>query len=174
MTDVEIVSADRGMIRAVLANLRQDDMLEMTACEVDFDKMPDIIMRHKVFVFGAFTYDLGPIAIWGLAHRRSGVGAGFAFGTDNWGVALRPMLHQIRRFVLPFLVQAGYHRVEAAALSRRHDVARFMSLIGAEPEGVLHGYGSNGEAFTSYRWLADEYKIQRAEHTTEAYGHATH
>lgn len=175
MSAVEIVPADRGMIRAVLGSLREDDRLEMAACEVNFDTLPDVIMRHKVFAFCAFTYEDGPIAIWGLANRRSGVGAGFAFGTEQWGVVLLPMLRQIRHFVLPFLTQSGFHRVEAASLARRQDVARFMSLIGAEPEGVLHGYGSGGEAFTSYRWLADEYAAHRAEHpATAAYGYTAH
>jgi hypothetical protein len=174
MSAIEIVPADRSQIRAVLASLREDDRLEMAACETNFDKLPDIIMRYKVFAFCAFTYEQGPIAIWGLTHRRSGVGAGFAFGTEHWGLALRPMLRQIRRFVLPFLLQTGYHRVEAAALARRADVARFMALIGAEPEGVLHGYGSGGESFISYRWLADEHATTRSRPQTPAYSHAAH
>ena len=57
MSAVEIVPADRGMIRAVLEALREDDMLEMAACEVDLDKLPDAIMRHKVFAFCAYTHD---------------------------------------------------------------------------------------------------------------------
>jgi hypothetical protein len=174
MSAVEIVPADRGMIRAVLENLREDDRLELAACEIDLDRLPDVIMRHKVFAFCAYSYETGPIAVWGMLSRRSGVGAGFAFGTEHWGMVLLPMLRQIRQFVLPFLESSGYHRVEAAALARRRDVARFMSLIGAEPEGMLHGYGSGRESFISYRWLVDEYTIARAEHPAPAHRHATH
>ena len=64
-------------------------------------------MRHKVFAFAACDWDYGPISIWGMAERRAGVGAGFAFGTDRWGMVLFPMLRQIRRFVLPFLRHQG-------------------------------------------------------------------
>ena len=170
---IEITTADRGMIHAVLHNLRPDDALEMVACEIDFERLPDQITRHKIFSFCAFDYELGPIAIWGMLPRRSGVGAGFAFGTDHWGKALRPMLRQIRGFVLPWLDYNGYHRIEAAALARREDVARFMAVIGAEPEGILRGYGADGEDFISYRWLADEYRATRSAHC-EAHQHAAH
>lgn len=170
---IEITSADRGMIRAVLASLREADALEMAACNTDLNRLPDVLMRHKAFAFCAYDDQLGPVAIWGMVQSRPGVGAGFAFGTEHWGLALRPMLRQIRGFVLPFLCQAGIHRVEAAALADRTDVARFMALIGAEAEAVMRGYGVGGENFILYRWLADDYRDQRAAHP-EAHHHAAH
>jgi hypothetical protein len=172
---IEITMADRGMILAVLQALREDDALEMAACEIDYDHLAFTIMRHKIFAFCAFDYDIGPIAIWGMLQRRSGVGAGFAFGTDNWSKALLPMLRQIRGFVLPFLDDNSFHRVEAAALAHREDVARFMALIGAEPEATLRGYGASGEDFISYRWLADEYRYARLARREAHEGpHASH
>lgn len=170
---IGIVYADRGMIQAVLEQLRVDDHQEMTASGVDLTTLPAVIMRHKVFAFCAFDYSDGPIAIWGLAARRRGVGAGFAFGTEDWPRAVIPMLRQIRGFVLPFLHENGYHRVEAAALARRDDVKRFMGLIGAEPEGLLRGYGTSGEDFTAYRWLSDEYGSARSAHQTQDH-HTAH
>jgi RimJ/RimL family protein N-acetyltransferase len=171
---VEITSADRGMIRSVLNNLREDDLLEMQACDTDLVRLPDIIMKHKLFAFCAYSFDQGPIAIWGMTQRRPGVGAGFAFGTDHWGEALLAMLRHIRGFVLPFLEQTGFHRVEAAALADRDDVARFMALIGAEPEAVLRSYGTAAEDFISYRWLADEYRNPRVARSQEDRPHASH
>jgi hypothetical protein len=103
--------------------------------------------------------------VWGLVQRRPGVGAGYAFGTNDWGRAVLPMVRQIRGFVLPFLVTSGIHRVEAVAMRKRDDVRRFMGLIGAKAEGTLTGYGTEGEDFVSYRWLADEYAGYRAEET---------
>jgi hypothetical protein len=171
---IEITIADRGMIRAILGSLRSDDMLEMTASEIDLDRLPDIIMRYRVFAYCAFDYERGPVSAWGMLRRRDGVGAGFAFGTDDWNRALLPMLRQIRGFILPWLDYNGFHRVEAAALARREDVARFMAIIGAEPEGILRGYGTGGEDFISYRWLADEYRYARIAHPQEDRPHAAH
>jgi hypothetical protein len=170
---IHIINADHGMIASVLDNLRVDDALELGACEVNLGYLPETIMRHKVFAFCAVDPDIGPLAVWGMTQRRSGVGAGFAFGTQDWGASLLPMLRQIREFVIPFLREAGYHRVEAAALARRDDVARFMRLIGAEPEALLRGYGSAGEDFISYRWLRDEYAYDHIQ-KAEVRSHATH
>jgi len=164
---IEIAYADRGMIQAVLERLRVDDYQEMLASGVDFATLPAVIMRHKVFAFCACEWDAGPIAVWGMVQRRQGVGAGFAFGTDEWHSAVIPMVRQIRGFVLPFLAENGYHRVEAAALARRGDVRRFMGLIGAGPEGLLRGYGTGGEDFTAYRWLKDEHGSARPQHQTQ-------
>jgi hypothetical protein len=170
---IDITSADRGMIRSVLDNLREADMIELMACHSDIERLPDLIMRRKAFAFCAYDLVEGPVAIWGLLQTRPGVGAGFAFGTDRWGSALIPMVRQIRRFVVPFLVSTGYHRVEAAAMANRDDVARFMGLIGAAPEAVLRGFGVSKEDFILYRWLADEHRDARIEQG-QADLHAAH
>jgi hypothetical protein len=171
---IEIAVADYGMVRDVLWRLRRDDAAEMAAAGTDIDKLPAQLMRHKLFAFCAWSFDHGPISVWGLVPKRRGVGAGFAFGTDDWGRAVLPMVRQIRGFVLPLLVNTGIHRVEAVALRRRDDVRRFMSLIGAKAEGVLTGYGVEGEDFVSYRWLSDEYGGNRAEKTQADRAHAAH
>ncbi|MHC2536988.1 hypothetical protein [Bradyrhizobium diazoefficiens] len=166
---IDVAAADRGMIRFVLDHLRELDAVEMAACDVDFARMPDQIMRARVFAFCAYDFNDGPVAIWGMIQRRNHVGAGFAFGTDGWGKAATTIVRNIRRFVVPFLLESDYHRVEALALAQRTDVGRFMELIGAQPEAVLRGYGVNGEDFISYRWLADEHRRTRTEER-----HATH
>ena len=170
---IQIVPADRSQVRHVLQNLRHMDALEISAGGVDIVRLPDILIRHKVFCFAACDDVEGPVAIWGMIERRRGVGAGFAFGTDLWYRAVIAMLRQIRGFVIPFLHSAGYHRVEAAALAGRADVASLMHLIGARPEGRLQGYGISGEDFISYRWLADEHARYAGQE--EAVGsHAAH
>jgi hypothetical protein len=162
---IEISNADRGMVQAILDNLRVDDAEEMEAAGTDIDRLASTLMRHSQFAFCAWDPELGPISVWGLVLRRPGVGAGYAFGTDDWGRAVLPMVRQIKGFVLPYLVSSGIHRVEAVAMRQRDDVRRFMNLIGAKAEGVLTGYGTCGEDFVSYRWLADEYECDRAEAT---------
>jgi hypothetical protein len=162
---IDIVRANHGMILGVLANLRTSDAKEMAAAGTNTSILPDFIMQNGVFCFCA--RDPRPIAVWGVVKNRPGVGAGFAFGTDQWPRAVIPMLRQIRGFVLPFLIDCGFHRIEAAALASRSDVAALMSLIHAEPESVLRGYGTGGEDFISYRWLADEYSATKSTKTAQ-------
>ena len=171
---IEIAAADRGMIQDVLHRLREEDAREMAAAGAHLHLLPEQLTRHNLFMFCAWAYDCGPISIWGAVQKRQGVAAGFAFGTDDWGRAVLPMVRQIRGFVLPLLIDLGIHRVDATALRRRDDVRRFMSLIGAKAEGTLTGYGTEGEDFVSYRWLADEYGGNRAEAAQADCAHSAH
>jgi hypothetical protein len=171
---INIAVADRSMVQDVLWRLREDDAAEMTAAGTDIERLAAQLMRFKMFAFCAWSIDHGPISVWGAIQKRQGVCAGFAFGTDDWGRAVLPMVRQIRNFVLPLLIDLGIHRVEAAALLRRDDVRRFMTLIGAKAEGVLSGYGTEGEDFVSYRWLADEYGGNRAEAAQADCAHTAH
>jgi hypothetical protein len=170
---IDIVPADRDMMRYLLQYLRDLDRAELDACGADLKHLPDQIVKRRVFAFCACHRRLGPISAWGMLHTRPGVGAGFAFGTSDWRRAVTPMVRHIRGFVLPHLCEAGYHRVEAQALAHRQDVARFMSLIGAQAEGVLRGYGCGGEDFVSYRWLADEHRGERYQ-ASAACSHTAH
>jgi len=171
---IEIASADRGMMIDVLQRLRRDDAREMEAVGTDTHRLADQLSRYSTFAFCAWSMDTGPISIWGLVRKRNGGGAGYAFGTDDWGRAVLPMVRHIRGFVLPLLVDLDFHRVEAVALRRRDDVRRFMNLIGAKAEGVLTGYGIDGEDFVSYRWLSDEYGTNRIEETQADSAHTAH
>jgi hypothetical protein len=160
---IRISIANIAMIDAVVLSLRDADRDEMRSAGTDLDRLPGQLMRYSLFAFCAWDYDCGPISIWGAVLKRTGVAAGYAFGTHNWGRAVLPMVRQIRGFVLPMLVDIGIHRVEAVAMRHRDDVRRFMSLIGAKAEGTLTGYGTEGEDFVSYRWLADEYDGDRTQ-----------
>jgi hypothetical protein len=154
-------------IQFVLENLRELDKRELLATGVDLDVLPFIILQNSVFCFCAVDAGYMPHAVWGMMVQRKGVGTGFAFGTQHWGKALVPIVKNIRRFVLPFLLTQGYHRVECMALSHRKDVERFLALIGARPEAVLQQWGSGQEDFTTYRWLADEYRAEKRAATVD-------
>jgi hypothetical protein len=149
-------------VRFVADNMRELDRRELTATGCDFATLPERVMAGSVFVFAAIDDFQMPHAIWGLqVGARQGIGHGFAFGTKHWGKALPAILKNIKDFVLPFLLQNGFHRVECLALAHRKDVERFLELIGAYPEATLSQWGAGGEDFTAYRWLADEYRVQK-------------
>lgn len=171
---IDIAIADRGMIDDVLHRMRADDAAEMAAAGTDIYMLAGQLMRHRMFAYCAWNYDCGPISVWGMIPKRRGVGAAFAFGTDDWGQAVLPMVRQIRGFLMPLVVDMGIHRVEAVALRRRDDIRRFMGLLGAKAEGVLTGYGTDGEDFVSYRWLSNEYGSDRAQKTQADRAHAAH
>ena len=150
-------------LRFVLENLRELDKRELLATGCVLEQLPQIILANNVFCFCAVDASMMPHAVWGLMAQRKGVGTGFAFGTKHWGRALPVMMKNIKRWVLPFLLQKGYHRVECVALAHRKDVERFLEMIGAYPEATLRQWGSGGEDFVSYRWLADEHRAEKCD-----------
>lgn len=150
-----IENATYDMVTYVAHNLRDADRAEMHACATERARLADVIERRSVFAFCAFD-DGVPTAIWGMLETRPGVGSAYAFGTDDWGRVVLPMVRQIRNFLAPWSRANGYHRIEAAALASRRDVARFMTLIGAQREALMKAFGAHGEDFILYRWLAHE------------------
>jgi len=158
-------------VRFVVGHLRELDKRELLATGCVLAELPTRIAVDAAFAFVAIEDDWMPVAVWGLMSQRKGVGTGFAFGTERWGKALPAMMRHIRSWVLPCLLATGFHRVECAALAHRKDVARFLALIGAQPEAVLRQWGINGEDFVSYRWLADEH---RAATQTASDQHVSH
>jgi hypothetical protein len=155
-------------IRFVLTNLRELDRRELTATGCRLEQLPPFLLSASAFCFVAVDDYAMPQAVWGMVPTRKGVGNGYAFGTENWGKALPAIMRNIKGFVLPFLLQHNFHRIECSALSHRKDVARFLAMIGARPEALMQQWGTRGEDFTSYRWLADEHRAK-----TQAQGHHT-
>jgi hypothetical protein len=155
---MKVEPATEQMLKFIVARLRDLDKRELTASGADFDNLAKMAMAQSVFAFCAVDHLYLPQAAWGLTQIRPGVGGGWAFGTRHWARAVPIMTRNIRRWVLPFLLGNGFHRVEASALAHRKDVARFMGFIGAQPEAVLRQWGKGGEDFVLYRWLADEHR----------------
>ena len=148
----------------IARRLREQDRIELAATSATDDArqyLPDKVMAHAVMAFVARNERV-PVSAWGMVPLWPGVGAAFAFGTDNWGQALWPMTRHVRRFMIPFLLDHGYHRIECRALATRSDVGRWVALFGAEQEAVLRSSGKRGEDFILYRWLSERRPADRS------------
>jgi hypothetical protein len=144
----------------IARRLREQDRIELAATSLSNDPatfLADRVMAHSVLAFVARN-DRAPVSAWGMVPLWPGVGSAFAFGTDDWGQVLWPMTKHIRRFIMRFLLDHGYHRIECRALATRQDVGRWVALFGAEQEAVLRSSGKRGEDFILYRWLSDEHR----------------
>lgn len=158
MIRVEIATLDA--LKYVAEHMREADRVELSATSLSDSAtyLADNIMAHAVAAFVARDENRLPISAWGLYPMWPGVGTVFAFGTDDWGKALLTMTRQVRRFMIPFVLDHGFHRVECRALAGRKDVARWLALLGAKQEAVLRSSGRRGEDFILYRWLSDEHR----------------
>jgi hypothetical protein len=157
---IRIEPATLPTLQHIAERLRDVDRQELlaTGSEAHVLQLPRRVMTHHVSAFVAIDSERGPVAAWGLLELWPGVGAAFAFGTDGWGLALRAMTKHVREFMIPMVIDAGYHRIEAKALAHRRDVERWVSLFGATPEGLLRSAGKRGEDLVQYRWLAHDYQ----------------
>ena len=158
MSHVTIRIAERPALDYIARNLRDLDYLELAATSPYGDPVPylaDRVLLNAVLAFTAH-HDGLPVSAWGLVPLWPGVGTAFAFGTNDWGKALLPMTRHVRGFMMPFLLENGYHRIECRSLASRPDVKRWLTIFGAEEEAVLRGSGARGEDFVLYRWLKHE------------------
>jgi hypothetical protein len=148
-------------LRYIAENLREQDRTELSATAVSDNLtsyLSEKIMAHAEMAFVTFNERGVPMTAWGLVPQWPGVGSAFAFGTNDWGRALGAMTRNVRRFMIPFVLDNGYHRIECRALAHREDVGRWIALFGAKQEAVLRSSGRRGEDFVLYRWLSDEHR----------------
>jgi hypothetical protein len=159
-------------VRYVVEHLREMDRIEMEATSPTMD--PGDITRHIMLgsqmVFVAYHDDV-PVSCWGLMPMWQGVGFAYCFGTDDWGSVLLPMTRHVKRFMLPLLLDNGFHRIETRSLAVRTDVGRWLEAFGAEAEAVMRGSGARGEDFILYRWLRDEHRPAKKNPTGDHHSH---
>lgn len=153
MVTIEFGSA--ATLRYIAQHLREQDRIEIAAMSGADD--PEQFLAAKVMMSAREVYVAlsggKPAAAWGFVELWPHVGSCFAFGTDDWGLVMHAVTNHVRRYMLPRVIAAGYHRMECRALACRDDVARWTALLGAEPEALLRRAGKNGEDFMIYRWL---------------------
>jgi hypothetical protein len=163
---VTISAGTRKSIRYVAEHLREADRIEFAATTpiLDPDEVAARIVNNAEMVFVAHHDDV-PVSCWGLMRMWRGVGYAFCFGTDDWGKVLLAMTRHVRRFMLPLLLDNGFHRIETRSLASRQDVGRWLEIFGAEAEAVLRGSGARGEDFILFRWLSDEHRPAQTQNT---------
>jgi len=162
MSRVTIQIAQREPLNYIARHLRALDLAELSATSAYGDPVPylaDRVLANAVLAFTA-SCDNVPVSAWGMVPMWPGVGTAFAFGTDDWGKVLVPMTKHVRGFMMRFLLENGYHRIECRSLASRPDVGRWLALFDAEQEAVLRGSGARGEDFILYRWLKHEPRAQ--------------
>jgi hypothetical protein len=156
---IRVEAATFDAVAYVAANLREQDRVELSATSSpDGLYLPERVMGYASAAFVSRDENAEPISVWGLCPMWPGVGTAFAFGTDQWPRALLTMTRHVKRFMLPLVLENGYHRIECRALAHREDVGRWVAQFGAVAEAVLRSSGRRGEDFTLYRWLSDEHR----------------
>lgn len=171
MTDVSEHMVTPEALAHVVANLRQRDRDEIFALRWNDDEAELLTQLRAVAgqLWRVWCYQDEPVAVCGVLPLRPGVVSGASFGTDKWRYAIRPMTVWLRRWLIPLLLDAGYHRCEAHVSATNVMARRWVEATGAHKEAYLHQYGRNREDYILYTWRSsDVLQLKRWRGTTAA------
>ena len=158
MTDVSEHMVTADALAHVVANLRQRDREEIFALRWN-DSEAELLTQLRAVVgqlWRVWCYRDEPVAVCGVLPIRPGVVSCASFGTDKWRHALRPMTVWVHQWLIPVLLDAGYHRGEAHVSATNEMAKRWIEAVGAHKEAYLHQYGRNREDFILYAWRSSD------------------
>lgn len=93
-----------------------------------------------------------PICAIGGSPRHPGVWSAWMFATDELPRIGRAATLFACRDILPMMVAAGAHRIEARSAADHHVAHRWLEAVGGRREAVIPGYGRDRQDFILYAW----------------------
>lgn len=154
---MRIEPATPEAVRHVAVNMRERDYLEFSAvsfAETRFELAEVLTARYgeNAEVHVGFE-GMEPICVGGSVMARPNVISLLFFATDRFPEIVLPATRYIKKQLLPRLVEAGVHRVEAVSMIDHTEAHAWLRTLGLRKEtGPMQGYGKNGEAFVQYAW----------------------
>lgn len=157
-TNLKISEATPETVRHVALNMRTRDYVEFSA--VSFLEGREALADNLVERFGnspeihvGFTADDEPACVGGTIMTRPNVISLLFFATDRFPEIGLPITRYIRKQLLPRLIEAGVHRIEAVSISNYSETHAWLETIGLSREtGPLYGYGKDGETYLQFAW----------------------
>lgn len=137
-----VIENMRALDRAEIFATRRDDSNEQLALEV--------MACGPIFWVAGKGPD--PIAAFGCAPMWNGVWSMWLFATDKFGQIGISVTKLVTRTIVPMMIEAGAHRLEARSMEGHTDAQRWLEVIGAKREGTLKAYGRDRQDFHVYAW----------------------
>lgn len=160
MSKFTATRADAESVIRVACNMRAKDLEECLATRWSDDPMT---IAEDTLVYPGLTWvgwlDDEPVAVYGAKPMWPGVWGAFLYATDKFDKIGLPLTKHVRRVIIPGLVAAGAHRVEAKSLGTHETAHKWMRSFGAREESRMPLYGKGGEEFVTYVWMADQYVL---------------
>lgn len=150
---VERATDRPDLVRCVIDNMRAMDRAEIFATRRDDC---DDQFEADVCAAGEISWVAGdgilPIAAFGCAPLWNGVWSMWLFATDKFGQIGISVTKLVTRTIVPMMIEAGAHRLEARSMEGHTDAQRWLEVIGAKREGTLKAYGRDRQDFHVYAW----------------------
>lgn len=154
---MRIEPATPEAVRSVALNMRERDFAEFSAvsfAETRFELAEVLTARYGESAEVHVGFDgLEPVCVGGSVMGRPNVISLLFFATDRFPEIVLPATRYIKKQLLPRLIEAGVHRIEAVSMADHSETHAWLRTLGLRKEtGPMHGYGKNGEAFVQYAW----------------------
>lgn len=140
----------------VAANMRAADAREVfatrwTDCRDTF--------AASVAARGPYAWCVGhdePVCCIGVINLWPGVWEAWMFATDRFPTVGFALTRWIRRTMMPVVMAAGAHRVQAHSMEGHAVAHRWLEDLGAVHEHTVPALGKGGEAFRVYAWVGGD------------------
>lgn len=139
-------------ICAVARAMRECDRREICGLAATEDPLKAIEALAIMPYFGVTVWRETPVVAIGAMLLHPGVASIFMFATDGWSdrSVRAETARYVRRGLVPTLLAAGVHRMQAPASVEHVESHKWMERFGAKPESVMRGYGKNGENYVLF------------------------
>jgi hypothetical protein len=145
-----IVDLTHPGLRYVMTHLRAEDAAEVRATidQGDIELTCRLIEGVAGAKWEARTAEGRPAVVGGFSCVWPGLAHGWLWGTDEWPEVGREVTRFVKRFILPALDRAGFHRIECRPLASNDH--RWLKFIGFKPEAVTAQFGQGREDFVLF------------------------
>lgn len=154
---LERAQGNADLVLQVAENMREWDRREIFATRTN-DSTAELV--DSVQRCGAVSWVAGrgerPIAAFGCAPLWTGVWSMWLFATDDFPQIGISVTRLVVKSIVPMLMEAGAHRLEARSMEGHTDAQRWLEVIGAQREGTLARFGREAQDFHVYAWPAPQ------------------
>jgi hypothetical protein len=150
----------------VAKNMREKDFEEivcLTYCD-DREELAGFLTEmwsKSETTLACGTKEDGPIAIFTYTPVRPNVWSFGMFATDKFGKIGTQLTRLIIKRIITAIDSTGAHRVECQSIEGYDEVHKWLQFLGLKKEGLIKGFGRNGENFIGFAYVKDSDKPVR-------------
>ena len=148
----------RDPIDFIIDRLRERDMEEIFEMGLNLDQVSRVMHAGHAFAqlwCSPVTHDPACMMWFQRLSPRALIVNMLA--TDAFDHVARQVYRDVKRTILPHLLQRGFERAECRTMEGHDDAIRFLDHLGFKREARFPRYGQSGRAFLQYAWSLDDH-----------------
>jgi len=150
---VDIVPARYGDVVYIARNMRKLDAEEILP--LTWSRKPEDLAAGVCASNGIANVALSsgrPVAAWGATMTRPQMWTVWMFSTDRWPDVALTVTRNIRRVMMPSMIESGAVRADCWSMDGHDTAHRWLEVLGALRECSIEDYGATRKTFHCYSW----------------------